>query len=207
MVKEKTISRRAIMNAQSFDESGRKLTYSFPEMDGENLLRELILYVSRRCEADPTFGAVKLNKILFFADFASYIEHGKPITGVAYEKLQYGPVPQLMRASLAKLEREGSISRVRQPFFAYEQIRVVANRDANLDVFTATDIALVDEIIQTYWNRFAAEVSSLSHGIAWESAKDGELIPYEAFLLSDEELTEEEINRAEELIKQHGWDV
>jgi len=31
--------------------------------------QELLLYVAARCEGAPTFGATKLNKILFFADF------------------------------------------------------------------------------------------------------------------------------------------
>jgi len=37
----------------------------------EARLRELILYVARRLETDPSAGATKIHKVLFFADFAS----------------------------------------------------------------------------------------------------------------------------------------
>ena len=46
-------------------------------------LRELILYVAERCENDPDFGALKLNKILFNADFIAYALTGKAITGAS----------------------------------------------------------------------------------------------------------------------------
>ena len=44
--------------------------------------KELVLHISQKCADDPSFGAVKLNKILFFADFASSAHYGTPITGV-----------------------------------------------------------------------------------------------------------------------------
>ena len=50
-------------------------------------------------------------------------------------------------------------------------------------------------------------MSDYSHGIAWKVAKHKQLIPYEAMLLSDEEVTEEDEVRAQELIAQYGWDV
>ena len=50
--------------------------------------RELLVYVSKKCEDDPTFGAVKLNKILYYADFAAYRQGGKPITGAQVPEAQ-----------------------------------------------------------------------------------------------------------------------
>jgi len=37
----------------------------------ERKFKELILYVADKCSDDPDFGAVKLNKILFYSDFYS----------------------------------------------------------------------------------------------------------------------------------------
>lgn len=48
-------------------------TFSFPEMDPDRRLAELILYIAEKCERDPNFGATKLNKILTFADFSAYL--------------------------------------------------------------------------------------------------------------------------------------
>src|SRR6266487_3415423 len=44
-------------------------------------LRELILHICIRSEDDEAFGAVKLNKLLFFSDFHAFLRLGKPITG------------------------------------------------------------------------------------------------------------------------------
>ena len=51
-----------------------------PGLDGEVRLLELILYVAEKCQDDPKFGATKLNKILWWADFLAYAQHGTPIT-------------------------------------------------------------------------------------------------------------------------------
>jgi len=37
----------------------------------DDKLRELILLIAEWCQADPKFGAIKLNKLLFHADFFS----------------------------------------------------------------------------------------------------------------------------------------
>lgn len=57
----------------------------------ERKFTELLLYVASRLEADRAGGAVKLDKVLFFADFAHVRRHGVPITGADYQKLEHGP--------------------------------------------------------------------------------------------------------------------
>ena len=53
----------------------------------EQKFKELVIYIAGRCESDPYFGAVKLNKLLFFSDFFAYAKLGNPITGAEYMKL------------------------------------------------------------------------------------------------------------------------
>ena len=55
------------------------------KLDSEKF-RELIVYIVRRNrQTDPTFGAIKLNKVLYYADFAAYRHFGSrspaPLTG------------------------------------------------------------------------------------------------------------------------------
>ena len=64
-----------------------ELHYDFPELKGEEKLRELIIYISDKCIDDETFGAVKLNKILYLSDFDHYAKYGIPITGLPYQSL------------------------------------------------------------------------------------------------------------------------
>ena len=47
-------------------------TYEFDIPNGRTKLKELILHIAKECCDDPTFGATKLNKILWWADFLFY---------------------------------------------------------------------------------------------------------------------------------------
>lgn len=184
----------------------REPTFSFPEIiDGEQRLRELILYIAARCESDSRFGATKLNKILAFADFTSYFRRRRPITGVEYMRLPQGPVPRRLKPITAAMEREYELVMRTVQDGKFEQKRVVPLRPADLSLFSAEDIAIVDEIIQAFWGRTAKAVSEFSHGMAWKVAGDRELIPYEAVFLSDEELTDYDVARTHELARRFGW--
>ena len=56
--------------------------------------------------------AVKLYKILWFADIEHYRLTGRSITGAAsYTKRQYGPVPKGIMQALTTLEGEGKIAK------------------------------------------------------------------------------------------------
>ena len=85
-------------------------TFSFPEMDPDRRLAELILYIAEKCERDPNFGATKLNKILAFADFSAYFETGRPITGAEYMRTPQGPVPRRLPPVRAELEARHEIA-------------------------------------------------------------------------------------------------
>ena len=190
----------------STEEKGA-LTFSFPFENIDQRLRELILYVSDKCSQDSTFGAVKLNKILYFSDFFSFQQFGEPITGAEYMRLGRGPAPRRMLPVRAQMEVAGELVIQEGEYFGYPQQRPIPLRKADVGLFTARDIALVDDVIQALWNRAASEVSVLSHDIAWRAARDKESIPYEAAFLSDAPLDQSDIDRAKELIAQHGWRV
>ena len=60
---------------------------------------------------DPRkLGAVKLNKVLWLADFRAYLHFGKPITGVRYIKRRVWPVPKPILPVLRELEEDGILS-------------------------------------------------------------------------------------------------
>ena len=50
----------------------------------ERKLRELVVLVANKSEGDPHFGAVKLNKILYYAEFQAFRILGSPIAGATY---------------------------------------------------------------------------------------------------------------------------
>lgn len=87
-----------------------------------------------------------------------------------------------------------------KPYGRYVQKRLIGLREANLDVFTASEIANVDLVIETFWDMNATEVSEISHlDVGWKAAGIQEEIPYCTVLLSDRQLTEQEREFATEL--------
>ncbi len=184
-----------------------KLIFNFPELDPDSRLRELMIYIARKCSDDPGFGATKLNKILYFSDFISFLNHGKPVTGTEYMAQQHGPVPKRLVPIREELEQSGQAVVEKRARLNYEQHRLVPMRDPDLSLFSADEISIVDEVIQQLWGVGACEVSQLSHGIAWNVPNEGESIPYQAAYLSSAPLCQEDISRAQELVNKHGWSV
>lgn len=158
-------------------------------------LGELILYISKKCSSDPNFGATKLNKILYYSDFMAYGHWGESITGAEYQHLKKGPAPRRLIPVRDQLVENRSLAvEPRTTGFGYQQNRTVPLREANLDIFRAQAISLVDDIIQALSSFNATESSELSHReVGWKMTKDGETIPYRSILVSDAPLSTEEI--------------
>ncbi|MBZ5557138.1 MAG: SocA family protein [Acidobacteriia bacterium] len=170
-------------------------------------LRELVLYVTSRCADAEHFGAIKLNKIIAFADFTAFVRRGKPITGVEYMRQKNGPVPRKMKPVLEQMQERGDLAKQIVPAGKFAEHRYVPLREPNLNVLSASDIALVDEVINIMWKATGQQVSDFSHGIAWRVAgEDGASIPYEAAFLSDQPPTAAEIARTHELNRKFKWE-
>ena len=128
---------------------------------------ELILHVATQCAEDSRFGAVKLNKILFYADFLSYLKRGKSITSQVYFAIKEGPAPQQMLPITEKMQAEG--------IFAFQSIDVglphpkkkpIALRPPNYKKLEAEDIAITNEVIEKFQSKNGTELSELSHKFA-----------------------------------------
>ena len=172
----------------------------------ERKFRELILYISQNCANDPSFGAVKLNKILFFADFAHFAHYGKPLTGIEYRKLNQGPVPRRLIPIRESMIANRELAVQEMPIVGSLVQQCPVNlRQPNLDLFTAKEIALVDAVIKALDGLTAKKTSDLSHGMqAWKLAEDGQTIPYGAVFLGNSKPTERDIARGLEIAKEHG---
>lgn len=160
---------------------------SDPAKYEEKKLAELMLYIALKCETHSLFGAVKLNKILFFSDFAAYARYGKAITGADYRRLELGPAPKRLVPVREKLEADkAAFLRTTPTYDGLEQKRLIALREPDLSLFSAAEIAIVDSVISDLCHQSANEVSDKSHEHpGWALAADGESIPYEAALLPE----------------------
>lgn len=152
---------------------------------------ELVLYVAQACKDHQLFGTVKLNKILFFSDVASYHRYAKTITGTHYTKEIFGPVPAGIDRVVATLEEEQRATQVERPMpDGTVQHRVVPlpGARADLTALPAPERMLVDEIIDWMRPMSANEVSELSHkSLGWELTYQGETIPLSTTLIPIEQ--------------------
>jgi Protein of unknown function (DUF4065) len=165
-------------------------------------LAELILYVSERCEQDQYFGATKLNKILFYADFLFFQKTGRSITGQEYRRLPNGPAPKRLVPVRQQLDDAGDLAVKERHINGLRQVRTLAIREPDLSGFDGDEIAMVDYVITKLWNETAAGASDLSHGLlGWKLAEDSETIPYETVFLSERKITREEADYALQLIE------
>ena len=172
---------------------------------GQKRLGEAVLYVSQKCETAPFFGLVKLNKIVWRADFESFAQRGQPVTGRQYQRLKRGPAPVEMLPVLNELQADGLlvIKRVQQG--NYEEQRPVALQAPMLRFFSPQDLEYLDRAVSVYWDKTGKEVSEMSHGVAWSTREESEAMPYELAYLSDEPLGRSQKARLLKLAETHGW--
>lgn len=164
-------------------------------------LRELILYVATLSQFDPKFGAIKLNKLLFYADFLAYQRFGSPITGQEYQALPQGPAPKRLKPVMARMEGRDLKVESRK-VGKFRQIRAVPIRTADLRLFSGSEIDLVHQVVERFRDMNATEISEESHlFLGWRLAKEKEIIPYSTVLIGTRKPTEREQRKGRALQK------
>lgn len=141
---------------------------------------------------------LKAAKLLYFADQRHLFKFGRPITGDRYIAMDLGPVPesayQLIgrlgeppeaddpgyRAAVARLEIHKGVMR------KYAVLRAVQKPD--LDVFSDSEIDVLQNIVNEFGTRKASELVNLTHGhAAYKRADAGRApgssvdLPYDYF--------------------------
>ena len=173
-------------------------------------LKELILYIAQKSDGDIKFGSTKLNKLLLFSDMLYFAETGGSITGVKYEKKQFGPVPtNIYTVKNEMISRDGSMVVVPKEE-AIGMVRKVptALRRPDLTVFTAEEIATVDAVIRTFEDLNNSEISAYSHNrIAnWDYIPIGHEVPLSVILYpAKTKLTSEDKSFFRNLLRSTEW--
>ena len=112
----------------------------------ERKFAELLLYAAKRLAVDPAGGAVKLSKVLFFAEFAHMRRHGRPISGAEYQKLQFGPEPRRLVPVRQRLLERGSARMVDEMYQGLMQ-----GRPSTPASLTSRCSALRSSALSTAW--------------------------------------------------------
>lgn len=156
--------------------------------------KDLVHYICHMADRDE-LGAIKLNKILWFSDMATYVKHGESLTGATYIKRQFGPVPRDILQALGELASEGKMIVREVPYFGNTKREFISLTEPYINRFDASEISLVANIMHHICHHHTAEsISDKTHDIIWELAKMGEEIPYYAIYgaqigeISDEDI-------------------
>lgn len=177
----------------------------------EEKFKELLLYLATQCEGDRYFGATKVNKQLFFADFLAYANLGRPITGAEYMALEFGPAPRRLRPLREELIEDGDLSLDRRKY----QERIVAHRPPNLKVFTKQELKIINQVIEELRGNDANDVSQLSHRfLGWAAARaegqatgENVTIPYSTVFVSNAAPQKGMMAHGRNLARKYEWPV
>lgn len=174
----------------------------------EAKFREMILLIARRSDSDPSYGATKLNKLLFFADFSAYRRFGHSISGARYQKLEHGPAPRELLPVRERMIEDGRAIELTRDYFGNVQRRLTSIDEPTITALSGREVALIDEIIQAYRGANATDTSDISHQFTgWKHAVFGEDIPYETALLIERSSTPADVSEGERLNRRYGWTV
>ncbi|MGH9510712.1 MAG: type II toxin-antitoxin system antitoxin SocA domain-containing protein [Terriglobales bacterium] len=165
-----------------------------PFKPNDEKFRELVLFIAERSEKDPRFGAIKLNKLLFYCDFLAYVKLGRPITGHGYFALKQGPAPRYGTSIREKMVADGELAIQKKETANGPQTRTVALRQANVKVFDSQEVALIADVLQIYRASSGSELTEQTHKFTgWYLAKEKETIPYAVALVGKRPPTHSEI--------------
>jgi len=148
-------------------------------------LKALVHYICTRCRRDPSkLGAIKLHKILWYADGQTYARLGKAIVGEDYTRQPHGPMLVHLDSALRELEREGLLSTRRVGFQGKQKREYLARGVPDISFLDEKEKRILDEVIRNITHdHTAGSISEKSHDHLWEIAQMGERIPYQQQLL------------------------
>ncbi|WP_198013933.1 type II TA system antitoxin MqsA family protein [Desulforegula conservatrix] len=122
----------------------------------------------------------KLNKLLFYADFKHYKDYAASITGLRYQKLPFGPVPENYGHYFASMQHEEKAVIVEEEIYIhYVGEKFVSVKEPNLKSFTETELQTI-EFVKNYFSTFnTTKISDFSHDEkGYKETANSAIIPY-----------------------------
>ena len=176
--------------------------------------KELVVYLCAASEqaGDEGFGMVKLNKLLYRADFEAYRLLGHSITGEAYQKQEFGPVARDLPIVLDELGAAGRLRWQSIPRGPHTRSVPTMSDDpdvvADMSSFTPDEREVIENTLRelaVYGGKRASEWSH-DESAGWKAAQEfGEAIRYSSTFISTEPVSSEDLERARRFVHERGW--
>ena len=143
--------------------------------------KEVFLYILNKVGSKPNIGETVIYKLLYFIDFDYYEKYEEQLIGATYIKNRYGPTPMELKKIADQMIEDEEIMKVKSNYFEYPQTKYLPLRKANLSKFKASEIEVIDNILNRLSDMNANEISNYSHNdVPWLTTEDGKIIEYES---------------------------
>jgi DNA-binding XRE family transcriptional regulator/uncharacterized phage-associated protein len=149
-----------------------------------NKYRQMILAFLRKAkESGETIKKTKLAKLLYFADFASYYFNNKSMSGLAYRKIEFGPVPDVYFRILDELAEEEKIDIhkvVDGERTMFEISETFVSEIEKLDLLSEKENNLIENIWKKWQKASTNQIVQYTHNQnPYKSVEYGQIVPYE----------------------------
>lgn len=143
----------------------------------QDIAIQAILYILKKMGG--TCDIHKCHKILYFADNEHLSRYGRSITGDAYVRMDFGPVPtciyDLFKAVRGDSYFASQVNDVRKDCFHFvnnKDIEAVAEPD--MSYLSESDVEMLNKYIEQFKDKDFITVTDASHGYAWShTAQNG----------------------------------
>ena len=143
----------------------------------QDIAIQAILYILQRMGGSCDIH--RCHKILYFADNEHLSKYGRSITGDAYVRMDFGPVPtciyDLFKAVRGDSYFAAQVDDVRRGCFHFVNNKdIEAMAKPNMEYLSESDVEMLDKYIEQLKGKDFNEVSNVSHGYAWShTAQNG----------------------------------
>lgn len=148
----------------------------------EEKFKQLLLYILQKCGGKPNVGETVLYKLLYFCDFDYFELYEKPLTGMPYKRLQYGPVPSqcVYNPIINKMIKNNELERISRPYVGETiQTRYIACVEVNQSIFLPQEIRVIERVINRLSDLNARQIEDhVHHDYPWLIHTDNEIIDY-----------------------------
>lgn len=170
--------------------------------------KELILLLAARSKDDPGMSRVKLNKLLYRADFEAFRLLGQSITGVRYLRGEHGPIAADLPIAEEELGRSGRLGWRKEQAGPYEQKIPVANEDAaDESQFSEAELKIIEAALIELAPHGGKGAREWSHeeSAGWRLTAPDKEIPYETSIIASEPAPEKTLARLRERVLSGNW--
>jgi len=146
--------------------------------------RQMILAFLRKAkEGKTSIKKTKLAKLLYFADFAWYFQYLQSMSGFAYRKIEYGPVPDAYFRMLDEMDEQSRIEIHKKDIDGktmYEISESFVSEIEKLDLLSEEELCLIDSIWSKWKDKNTSQIVQYTHNqFPYKNVEMDQIIPYE----------------------------